>query len=550
MNYFVKLFFVCSVFVVSLLNSFSQNQNFGEVHGNFETTAQYYNPDSAIGAPPVPEKMLMNGFANINYTYGNSFSAGIRYENYLNALQGFPIGYKGTGIPFRYATYKNNGLEITAGNYYEQFGSGMILRAYEERGLGYDNVFDGMRMKYSPYKGILLKGLIGKQRLFFSQSAGIVRGIDGEIQLNELFSKWNETKTRINVGGSFVSKYEKDDNVDYILPENVGSSAVRINLIRGGFTFGTEYVSKINDPSVLNNYIYKNGQGLLLTTSYAQKGFAINLTAKRVDNMNFRSERTATINNLLINYIPAMTKQHTYLLMAFYPYASQPNGEMTYQAEGTYKFKKGTKLGGLYGTEVLLNYSQANGIVKVNSNDSLTTRKGYTSDFLKFGNKYFSDVVLEVNRKFSKKMKSTFSFSRQFYDKDVIQGDGVADVYDTIVSNIFVLDCTYKIKTDKAIRAELQHLGTKQDQQNWALGLVEYTHGEHWFFAIVDQYNYNNNDDKKRFHYVSSSVGYIKDANRITISYGKQRAGIFCVGGVCRTVPASNGLSVSITSSF
>ena len=34
------------------------------------------------------------------------------------------------------------------------------------------------------------------------------------------------------------------------------------------------------------------------------------------------------------------------------------------------------------------------------------------------------------------------------------------------------------------------------------------------------------------------------------LSYGKQREGIICVGGVCRQVPAANGFSVTITSSF
>ena len=34
------------------------------------------------------------------------------------------------------------------------------------------------------------------------------------------------------------------------------------------------------------------------------------------------------------------------------------------------------------------------------------------------------------------------------------------------------------------------------------------------------------------------------------LQYGKQRAGVFCVGGVCRAVPASNGLTFSFTSSF
>ncbi len=33
----------------------------GEIHGSVQFDAQYYNPDSAIGAPAVPEEFLMNG---------------------------------------------------------------------------------------------------------------------------------------------------------------------------------------------------------------------------------------------------------------------------------------------------------------------------------------------------------------------------------------------------------------------------------------------------------------------------------------------------------
>ena len=122
--------------LLPIIETFAQNpppsQNTaGEIHGNMQMDAQYYNPDSTIGAASVPEKMLMNGFANINYTKGN-FSAGIRYESYLNTIQGFDPRYKGNGIPYRYAKYAVDELEVTAGNFYEQFGSGMVLRAYEE----------------------------------------------------------------------------------------------------------------------------------------------------------------------------------------------------------------------------------------------------------------------------------------------------------------------------------------------------------------------------------------------------------------------------------
>ena len=140
------IFYCCS--------AYSQN-NIGELHGNFQVDAQYYNRDSLIGAPIVKEKILSNGFMNLWYTKGN-FTAGVRYENYLNVMQGFDSRYKGSGVPFRFASYKNDRLEATVGNFYEQFGSGLILRAYEERSLGYDNVFDGTRVRFQPIKGIYL----------------------------------------------------------------------------------------------------------------------------------------------------------------------------------------------------------------------------------------------------------------------------------------------------------------------------------------------------------------------------------------------------------
>jgi len=532
-----------------------------EIHGNFQTDAQYYNPDSAIGAPAVPEKMLMNGFANINYTYGN-FSAGIRYESYLNALQGFDSRYKGTGIPYRYANYKLDELEVTIGNYYEQFGSGLIFRSYEERGLGYDNAMDGFRIKYKPYRGIYFKGFVGKQRSYFSQGPGIVRGFDGEMNIMETFFD-SVKKTQVIIGGSFVSKYQSDQDPVYVLPENVGSYAGRLNIIHGGFNFGGEYAYKINDPSADNNYIYKNGEALFITSSYATKGFSIAVNAVRTDNMSYRSDRTANISNLLINYIPSISKPHTYGLMAFYPYASQPTGQVSLASEVQYKFQKGSPIGGKYGMEILLNVSGANALDTIQFQPVLdSAREGYSSNYFGVGErKYFRDVNIEITKKFNKKLKATMVLASQLYNKSVIQKPG----YPIVLSKIGVLDVTYKIRPDKAIRIEVQGLLTTiddseldsltktephQDASDWGYVLAEYSHGEHWFVAALDQYNFGNDETYESIHYPTITVGYVKSATRITLSYGKQRSGIFCVGGVCRTVPASNGIALSITSSF
>ena len=98
----------------------------------------------------------------------------------------------------------------------------------------------------------------------------------------------------------------------------------------------------------------------------------------------------------------------------------------------------------------------------------------------------------------------------------------------------------------QSMRTEFQHLSTKQHFGNWAMALIEYKLSK-WFFSFQDMYNYGHPDQP---HYYSISSGYNKGVHRVALTYGKQRKGLFCVGGVCREVPAANGFSISITSSF
>jgi hypothetical protein len=531
----------------------SSNNNAGEIHGNMQVDAQYYNPDSSIGAPPVPEKMLMNSFANINYTKGK-FSAGIRYESYLNVIQGFDTRYKTNSIPYRYAKYTVDELEVTVGNYYEQFGSGMILRTYEERGLGLDNVFDGLRLKYT-INGFYLKGLVGTQRNYGTQGLGIVRGFDGEVNLSEAIKKWADSPTQVKLGGSFVSKYQSGGEITLPsgqplkVPLNVGATAGRLSVSRKKINVSGEYVYKINDPSARNEYIYKSGEALLVNASYSKKGFGFLLGAKRVDNFSFKSDRTAGRSDLDINFIPMLAKMHTYSLLAFYPYATQPTGEVGYQIDLQKKFKKETLLGGKYGTDIAINYSGANGLDTTILTEAQcdSGRLGYKSKYFAMGGVYFRDFNIEITHKFSHKFKLMLVYANQVYNKDVIQGEPGAE---TIYSNIGMAELSYKISDERSIRMEMQHLFTHEDQKSWAQGLIEYGAGEHWLLSVQDMYNYGNDTPSQRFHYYNASIVYIKSATRIQLGYGKQRSGIFCVGGVCRFVPASNGITLSVTSSF
>ncbi len=542
------------IFVFLLMPRLAQGDNLLpglRIWGNMELEAQYYLSDSLIGAPEVDEQILMNGFANINFSY-RGFSMGMRFESYQNALLGYDPRYRGNGIPYRYASYTRDNLEVTAGNFYEQFGSGLVFRTYEERDLGVDNAMDGMRLVYRPADGVTLRGVIGQQRLYFDAGPGIVRGFDARIRLNSVIGALDDSNNRWTLGGSVVSKYQRDQNPLYHLPENVAAFAGRLNFGRGPVNLSAEYAHKVNDPSADNNFIYKDGHALHLNASYSRRGIGFLMSAKRIDNMGFRSDRNATGNDLQINYLPPTTRQHLYSLSGMYPYATQPTGEMGLMSELNFSIPRGTALGGQYGTSVTINFSHANSILKEALHDTIPVGQsgtdGYTSDFFKLGDdKYFQDFNVELSRRFSRTFRALLSYAYIFYNQNVVEG--YVD-RDDVKAHIVIADMTYRLPDRRSLRWELQHLSTRQDNQNWAMAMVEYTIAPNWFFAVSDQYNYGNNDSDLRIHYYSLSAGFSKGANRFSISYGKQREGIICVGGVCRQVPASNGFTLMVTSSF
>ncbi len=527
----------------------------GQVTGNIQLDGQISRRDSVIGSEDVPQKLLSNARADILYTNGD-FSAGLRYEGYLGPMLGFRPDYQGQGIANYFVSYKTQNFAITAGHFYEQFGNGMALRAYEDRYLGIDNALRGINVMYRPFRGIILKGVIGQQRYFW-ESRGLVRGADAEVSLNDLITPWSEAKTRITLGGSFVSKYE--DNSEVILsdipgfklnlPRNVATTAFRMDLAHGGFGLQAEYAFKGKDPNDLNNYTYHKGEVLWLSASYSQKGFSANIQAKRVDNMGFRSVRTEAYKEMLyINYTPAISKQHTYAFLSMYPYATQSMGEMGLQADVMYKFKKETLLGGAYGTDLHINASLIKALDTTQIGGIGTD--GYTSTFFGTGDTYYGDLSVEIAKKLSSKVKIAATYGYVVFNP-IIEGHA-GDLHH---NHVLVGDLTWKMNKKNSLRFEAEWMGSdsKYDAAvddkrcgDWIMGLLEYNFAGKWFVSVSDQYAYNDGVG----NYYNLSVGYTQGATRLQVGYGKQREGIICIGGVCRNVPASNGLTFSLTTSF
>lgn len=532
--------------------AFSQNNFTNNVSGNIETNLQVLNEDSLIGAFSPSEKAVMNTIMNVNYSMGK-FRAGVRLESYLPAIAGYPAFYTGTGLGYRYGEYAGDDLNIKVGNFYEQFGSGLILRAYENSALGIDNSFDGVNVKFSPRKGVDFKGVMGRQRYKFQdgiviKSDGIVRGLDGSFNLNDLIPSFTQSDLKVTIGGSFVSRFQ---GVTDTTPPNVNAYAARIDVRYKRFTLGAEYAEKEHDPSLQNGQVYNRGHGALINLGYSRKGLGIILTGRSTDNFVYRSDKKVLGNQLMINYLPATTNNHTYNLAGtLYPYAANPLGEVAYQLDVFYKIPKKTKLGGKYGTDLHLNVAVAADHVRhTTGTNFLQDRVSYEGrPFDMTDSLYNFDFNAHVSRKLSKKIKASVHYYHFIFNNTVNPVTLLAKGY--IKSDVGVIEINYKLNAKHALKLELQGLFTEKDRGNWAAGLLEYTISPKWFFSVQDQYNYGHPDTKLQLHYVLGSFGYIHNNARFIFSYGKQRAGIVCVGGVCRPVPATNGLNFTLMTSF
>ena len=156
-------------------------------------------------------------------------------------------------------------------------------------------------------------------------------------------------------------------------------------------------------------------------------------------------------------------------------------------------------------------------------------------------NKYYSDANIEVKKKFSKQFETTLGLQNIYYNQAIISGG-----HENISANIVALTSLYKYAPKKSIKVKLEHLWTKEDQGNWASAITEFSFSSPFAFYLSDLYNYGVTSN----HYYNIGGSITKNATRFSLAFGKQRAGLFCVGGVCRFVPASYGFTATLTTSF
>lgn len=517
-----------------------ESRSKGFLTGSFETNTHLYHEDMKTSATVPEGNFGSNNYLKLDY-YHNRFSAGAQMEVYGPSLVGYSSDLKGAGLTNYYVNWSDDSFSITAGTFYEQFGSGLLFRSWEDRALGLNNAVMGARISYS-YNDILkLKALWGMPRFGMKFSETQVKGADLSFAISNLLN-WD--RTYFSLEGSVLDRYEAmdvDRLADGCEPNTIGWSA-RANIETSGFFLKAEYVDAgikyyYNTSYAGSGQMYhrKKGNAQLVETGYNGRGLGVNVALRRLEWMDSKvvTDASSTVN--MLNYVPAMCTQYSYMLTTLHPYGARTgeisskytnSGELGGQVDVFYNFRRGTVLGGKRGMKVHANFSTYYAIAQEGT--------------FKPGNMLFRDLSVDMEKQWTKEFKSTLLWSMQEYSPSY----GANKT--TWLSNIFVADLLYKFTPTLSTRMELQYLVTFEDKRDWMAGLLEVSFAPYWSVYASDMWNHGST----KVHYYNGGFSFSKSRTRVALGYGRYRAGFICSGGVCRQIPAYTGANLSVQMSF
>lgn len=532
------------------------------IAGSLETNGSFFMRDSLIGAANTPQydRQLFGANAWLNLSYSNwGFDFGMRFDVFNNSNLLNPTGsYSDQGIGMWFARRKINKLDIWAGYIYDQIGSGVIFRAFEERPLLIDNALVGLRLRYELTPNWNVKVFTGRQKQLFSTYESAVRGIalEGFVRVDTT-RNWSIAPGFGVVGrtlddasmNNLVSTLNTYPLADLFVPKyNSYAFSAYNTLTAGAFSWYVEGAYKTEDPmndpfgiivrdgvEIKGDKFFSAPGNLVYTSlSYAGNGLGITLEAKRTENFSFRTRPQSQLNRGLVNFLPPMTRMNTYRLTARYNAATQELGELAFQADVRYSPNRKWSFNA--------NYSFINDL-----NDVQLYRELYTEVIYKYERKWIFTAGLQIQR----------------YNQERYEFKPNVPIVETFIP---YADILYKINRKRSVRFEAQYMligddikaGAKQDYGDWLFGLVEVNLAPHWTFSVADMYNAtpgksspaNENGDKLALHYPRVDVFYTTGPNRFSLSYIKQVEGVVCTGGICRLEPAFSGVRMTVNSTF
>lgn len=512
------------------LQSFAQ----GTLSGDLMMNANFFHRDTAIKASnnELYDNLLSGGEAWMSLRYYNKgFTATLRADAFHNsnlynptqALTGFGIGAWSLSKTI-------NNLEVTAGYIYDQIGSGVMFRAYEDRGLLIDNALVGIRLKYQLTDNILMKGFTGQQKFVFERYEPIIKAFstEGDFSLGEKVhiqpgvGVLNRTLDQNNMKTIVASINALPDTQRFVPMYNMYAFTLYNTLTVGDFSWFVEgsyktHESIVNQQSTLVN---SDGNVVFTTLGYARKGIAVNITGKRTENYEMRTSPNESLIRGLLNWQPIVARLRPNRLMARYTPASQNLSELALGGD--------VLLSPSDNTSITLNYTHINTLEDV---------------------KLYREAYIDAEYRGIENWILSGGFQLMHYNQEIYQTKPAVPIVESMIP---FFEVVYRINDKHSVRTQFEYQFTDQDYGSWIYGLIEYNMAPNWSFSISDMYNTSPGPSAVSTgnHYYNFFLANSRGPSRFTLSYVKQVEGINCTGGVCRYEPAFSGVRFGMTTSF
>jgi len=544
----------------------SKDSDKGQFSGNLLMTYQKYVRDDSIGATTkVYKENTASADAWLFMQYRiKGYSFILRYDAFNNSpLLDPQSAYTNHGVGFWQINKSIDKLDITMGSFYDQFGTGILFRAYEQRQIGIDYAIQGMRLKYNINDKWAIKGFAGNQKGNIKNRFGFANQVISGLNIEGNLDLGKDSKYgALQVGASTVNRTLDRETMDRLVgtintydladrfyPKyNVYGGNAYFTYTKDNFSWTVEGNVKSKEAIMEDDskFHLTGGKVLYTSMSWGKGGWnlgnqkasvGLNVQARHVDHFSFRTAPTENLLNGLVSYLPSMTRQNTYRLLSRYNAPGQAMGEDGIQGEIEFKPRKGTQI-----------FFNGSYVQTLASNGKLNTTTG-----VKEAEKLFSENYLEVVQKIGKHDKLKLGIQRIVYNQTRYESEPEYVPVKTITP---FGEWLHTMNQGKSLRIEWQYLNTKNDQGSFANLMIEMFVRKNLSIAVADMVNVVPHRYErmiiadKVLHYPTFFIGYTEKNTVFTLAFLKQQQGVNCSGGICREEPAFSGVRFTVSSNF
>ena len=544
----------------------SKDSDKGQFSGNLLMTYQKYIRDDSIGAnTKVYKENTASADAWLFMQYRiKGYSFILRYDAFNNSpLLDPQDAYTNHGVGFWQINKSVDKLDITMGSFYDQFGTGILFRAYEQRQIGIDYAIQGMRLKYNINDKWAIKGFAGNQKGNIKNRFGYANQVISGLNIEGNLDLGKDSKFgALQVGASAVNRTLDRETMDRLVgtintydladrfyPKyNVYGGNAYFTYTKDNFSWTVEGNVKSKEAIMEDDskFHLKGGKVLYTSMSWGKGGWnlgkqkasvGLNIQARHVDHFSFRTAPTENLLNGLVSYLPSMTRQNTYRLLSRYNAPGQAMGEDGIQGEIEFKPRKGTQI-----------FFNGSYVQTLASNGKLNKATGVME-----AEKLFSENYIEVVQKIGKHDKLKLGVQRIVYNQTRYESEPEYVPVKTITP---FGEWLHTLDQGRSLRVEWQYLNTKNDQGSFANLMIEMFVRKNLSIAVADMVNVVPHRYErmiiadKVLHYPTFFIGYTEKNTVFTLAFLKQQQGVNCSGGICREEPAFSGVRFTVSSNF